>query len=292
MFRQGRATHRRRCQEAPPPIAMATQGPALVLPELQLSGTLTTDPNPVAAMLDLTTATVTGSGYSSVPDLLASNAAVQAVDARRPVNGTSNSQAIATYTTASATCLVLPNAANNNNDLTTIVGFACWLRFATYGGIFKYLIDVGGANGTYDNCKFEIATDSSRRINVYHFGADTNNYNGRLALSANASCPVAGTWFFLRWAFSGGQATEALRCRTFVDEVEKTNTFSNVGAGGDPRALRVSASNVPIVIGNYQDGTDATYAMSAAMGPLLYFFKRDLSAAQGLALMNHRRPTP
>jgi hypothetical protein len=246
----------------------------------------------LSAWLRLAGGTVTGVGYSSVPDILNPvNPAVQTVDARRPTNGTSsNGLPIANFVTANATCWVWPSANNNNNALTTKAGFAGWFKFTTYTGIFKCIFEIGGSTGAYDNSKFEVYIDSSRRVNLYHFGVDTGGYNGRNAQSPFNSVPVAGTWFFLRWQFNGGNATEALRSKTYINEIEVTNTFSNVGSGGTPLTLRTGLSSIPSILGSFGDN-DNTYAIAGAFGPNTYLLKDDLTAAEGTALMNFEKPT-
>ena len=242
----------------------------------------------VSAWLRFAQGTTVSGDYSSVPDLLVSNPATESVAAQRPTAGTStNGLTICTFVRAEPNQLSWPKNANTNSSQKW--GIACWVKNTTYPALC-YLFDFGGATAAYDNERINVAFNSSRNIIVELFGQDTSGYNGRQGL-ASAAAAAAGTWFWLRVQFDGTQGTEAGRLKIFVNEVEQSLTFSNVGTGGTPVLLRTNASSVPGVIGNFTDNTDTTYGVNGAVGPNIFVFSDSPTSAEATALMNFEAPT-
>lgn len=245
----------------------------------------------VSAELRFADAIIVSAAYSSVSDVKASNPATQATAARRPSVATStNGLPMCTFVGATPTQLIWPDASNNNS--TQKWGFSCWIKVNSYANL-KYLLSFGGSTGRYDNCKAEINFDSSRRCILALFGQDTSNYTGRQLTTATNSCPTAGTLFCLRAQFDGTQATELLRHKVFINEVDVSSAgaYSNVGTGGTPVLLRADAENIPITLGNYQNDADTSFSLSATVGPTIRVFNDSPTAAEGAALMSFERPT-
>lgn len=243
----------------------------------------------VSAWLRLAGGTTVSGDYSSVPDVLTTNPATQGTAAQRPTSGTSaNGLPVATFVASEPNQLSWPKAANNHG--TAQWGIAYWVKMTAYNGASRYLFDAGGTLATYDNMRITTFYNSSRNIAVEYFGQDTIGYNGRQGVAAGAGA-VSGTWFWLRVQFDGSQGTEAGRLKVFVNEVEKSLTFSNVGTGGTPVALRTNAGNVPAIIGNFSDNLDNTLSMDGVLGPNVFVFNGSPTAAQATALMNFEAPT-
>lgn len=242
----------------------------------------------VSAWLRLSPGTIVSGAYSSVPDVLATNPASQSSSALRPTAGTSaNGFPICTFVKATPTSLSWPKASNNNS--TQKWGFACWVKATSYPAQ-AYLFEFGGATARYDNERINLFFNSSRSIFIEVFGQDTTGYNGRVGSVATAA-PVAGTWFWLRVQFDGSQGTEAGRLKLFLNEVEQTLSFANIGTGGTPVLLRTNAESIPGVIGNFTNDSDTSIAFNGAIGPNAFTFSDSPTSAQGTALMNFEAPT-
>lgn len=235
----------------------------------------------VSADLRFTYGTVTGIGYSNVPDKLSGNAAVQSVDARRPVNGLSNGLPISTFTAANNSSLSWPLNAGNNQ--TTQTGFACWVKQPVSGGP-ECLISIGTGTGGADHQKLVIELDTSQRVTIMLFASDAG---GRFGQTANGTF-IADTWFFLRWAYDSSQLTEALRSKLYINEVLQTQTFGDIGTGGVPTTLQVATGNA--IIGNSDDSGSSSQGFNGSIGAHFYCLAGDLSAADGAGLMTLQAP--
>jgi hypothetical protein len=241
----------------------------------------------VSALLDLSGWTDTGT--LSIPDRRIVNPATQATAGRKPTMGTAaNGRATATFVAASPSQLSLPMHAALNG--TSEWGVAFWIKVNTYLSL-RYVLNVGGGAATYDNSKVEIAIHSNRSALVSFFGQDTNGYNGRRGTTAGNALPVAGTWFSLRAQFIGGLGTELLRHKLFVNGADSGLTYLNEGSGGTPVLLRTNAANVPIVIGNYVNTADATYATDLMLGSYIWFFNKTPNADAANRMLEAVKPT-
>ncbi len=275
--------------------ALATSAPNLFNPQFQDNylatrtfNRFTADQCPqVTAQLRIGFGTVTGIGWSSIPDSFVNNPAVQTTDARRPVNGatpngpTGNGRAIATFSSAASSSLAWPlNAGNNGTSLT---GFACWVRQPASGN--ERIISIGGGTGGATAQKLFLAFDTNQRITV---GVYSNATDGRQGTTAPAQF-VAGAWVFVRWAYDATQATEALRCKIYVNEVLQALTFTNIGAGGAVTTLPVVTGNA--IIGNFNNSAVPVQALNGAIATALYSVAGDVSASDGIELMGLDPPT-
>lgn len=260
--------------------------PGLSLSRAQRRRTDATVPE-VSAILDLSGWTDTGT--LSIPDRRNSNAATQATAGRKPTMGTAaNGRATATFVAASPSQLSLPMHASLNG--TAEWGVAFWIKVNTYLNL-RYVLNVGGAAGTYDNSKAEIAIHSNRSALLSVFGQDTVNYNGRRGTTAGNALPAAGTWFSLRAQFNGLLGTEVLRHKLFINGADSALSFLNEGTGGTPVLLRTNAANVPVLIGNYVNSADATYATDLVLGSFIWFFNKTPNADAVNRMLEAARPT-
>lgn len=224
----------------------------------------------VSAWLRLAQGTVTGAGYSSIPDMLGGSPAEQSTDARRPVNGAStNGLPIATYTTQ---VLQWPLGTGNNGAVK--MGMAGWFKLANVTGnktIATITLVAGGASA---NKLLYMANSANLRCD--------DQTVDRHAVSSGT---VDTAWRFLYFGIDASLATEALQVQQAIDGVAQTVSFSSDTAW---------STNLGTPTGNMLIGAGTTAAASpfvGSMGPNLFFLNAQLSAAELTILMNFETPT-
>ena len=110
---------------------------------------------------------------------------------------------------------------------------------------------------------------------------------GRLAAMAGIELPVGPRKRYV-YVLDCPQATEALRHKVFLNEVQQTLTFTNIGTGGVPITLRTALTAA--TIGAYVQN-DTGNAFDGVIGPKVYVFNDVLTTAEGAALMGYKTPT-
>lgn len=243
----------------------------------------------LSAWFQLARGTVTGAGYSSVPDSLdASSPAVQSTDARRPENQLSNNGLPVMSFGANH---VLGSPLTTARNGATFWGLGAWVRPTTINS-FKLIVAIANTTGGASANKIlpHVALDTFR-LGVYVSGSA-----GRNATTPSTSV-AANTWYFVTFEYDANGATEALRNVITINGVPQTLSFVDFGAGGTTGALQTPTGN--LLIGNQQDTTSALNPFTGLMGPNLYMFGSKMTAAATglltqqarLALMNYQRPT-
>lgn len=219
----------------------------------------------VSAWLRLANGTVTGSGYSSVPDVLgATSPAVQATDAQRPVNGTSANGLPIMDTTNDF--LAWPLSAANNQ--ATKNGFACWCKSNLSG--FQNLFVIYNVGGGASAAKLDFFTNSATLSYFCETGGS----------ATQASFMTANVWHFVTVEYDGTQATDAARCLVTVD---------NVVLGSTNVAIPVTQ---PTPTGNAAIGGFAnSQPWIGSIGPNFYALNAQLTTAERGALMGFEQPT-
>jgi hypothetical protein len=239
--------------------ALNTVG-GVVFDPLQLSA--------VTAWLRLAAGTITGSGYSSVPDVLASNPATQGTDASRPPNvNTTGGFPQADFT--NGPFLSWPTASNNNQ--TSAWGVALWLSPDIVTGSHGIICSRVGS-----------ATD---RIEIMQSSADffvdiyISQFSSRRATIT--SFFSAGTRFFFTLEYNGAGADDSAKCTITKNAVVQSPTFSDsAGAPGAMPASLVSAGN-PYIIGART--TAPLQPFDGKMGPNIWTLGSVMTGAtQGL----------
>ncbi len=246
----------------------------------------------LSAWFTLFGSTITGSGYSSVRDVLdAANPATQSTDARRPTNQTS-SNGLPIMTWPGTGNQVLASALTTARNGASQWGCGAWVRLADVAGNFRSIVSILLATGGASADKVAAhASTNEYRLNAY--AADTN---GRRAESPAASA-VAATWQFLTFEFDSTGANEASRSAISINGVPQTIDFSSIGTGTVPTALTVPTGN--LLIGSGANAASSSLVFSGSMGPNLYLFGAKMAGAgvglltqqARLALMNYQRPT-
>jgi hypothetical protein len=237
-------------------------------------------------------ATVTGAGYSSVPDLLdASNPATQSTDARRPTNQTSNNGLpIMTWPGSGNQVLASPLTTARNG--ASQWGCAAWVRLADVAGNFRSVVTILNATGGASADKVAAhASTTEYRLNAY-----AANTDGRRAESPAATA-LAATWQFVTFEFDSTGGSEAARSAISIDGVAQALDFSSIGTGTVPTSLVVPTTN--LLIGSGANAASSSLVFSGSMGPNLYLFGAKMASAgvglltqqARLALMNYQRPT-
>jgi hypothetical protein len=224
---------------------------------------------------------ITGSGYSSIQDVLnPSSPLTQSTDARRPPSATStNGLPILNVTAAT---LVVPLIAARTNVNTW--GFWGWVNQSATADNIVSIGTSGGASANFawfnfntsgTNCKTELWTGASSRV-------------------ANKGSLTAGTWKFITIEFNGARAGDA-RYTLTVDTVVQTATFSG------------SLGSMPATLPSGLTGTGSLLSFTSAggfpfvgkVGPNFGFFGAAMAGAtEGLltaaarqSLMSFEAPT-
>lgn len=236
----------------------------------------------VSAWLRFAQGTITGSGYSSVPDLLASNPATQSTDANRPPNSNS-ANGLPRADFQGADFLSWPVASNNNQ--TAASGFAAWVEFdsTSVQGIFG---SFNGASNRIELCIF----NTSVFVNVFH--------SQFVARRGTVEGVATGTKYFLTWEFYGAGADDAEKCVLTLNAtpLELVFTDDSGAPGAMPSALVATAGAHAIGARRVSDGLSP---LDGKIGPNIYILgSRMPGATEGLltaeartALMNFEAPT-
>lgn len=239
----------------------------------------------IAAWLRLAGGTITGSGYSSVPDVLASNPAVQTTDGSRPPNLNSANGLPRADFDGSADHFDWPVAANNNQTVTH--GFAAWVEFDSVAdgvrGIFGAI--------TAGSARAELVKNSAALlIDVYHSAVSIRR-------GTVASAFSAATKYFLTWEYDGDGANDAAKCTLTRSGTVLTVTFTDdTGAPLIMPATLISTAGPHIIGARTAAGVGP---INGKIGPNIWILGSKMAGAtQGLLttearanLMNFEKPT-
>ncbi len=219
----------------------------------------------VSAWLRLANATITGSGYSSVPDVLgATSPAAQGTDAQRPVNATSaNGLPIANFTND---FLAWPLAAANNGSVKN--GFACWCKSTLVGLQNLFVIWNAGAGA------------SAAKVDFFANGSSLSWFMDVGGSASKAAYMTANVWHFVTVEYDGSQATDQLRCLVTVDGVVLATTNTTV-----PTSQPTPTGNAAI------GGFGNSQFWVGSLGPNFFELNRQLTASERAALMAFEVPT-
>lgn len=213
--------------------------------------------------------TTTGSGYSSVADMLGGSAATQSTDARRPVADTANGYPIATFTND---CLALPLDATINDNVK--FGLAFWLRLG---------------NTTGNKVLMAIRTSAGASADkLLYFAANNTLRADAMTVDRHA---VAGTldtdWHFVYLHIDSSQGTEAQQVVYGLDAAPQTVAFSSDTAW--PATLGTPTGTLLI---GANDAATAAFPLVGSIGTDMWWFKERLPVDEQVALMEFRPPLP
>jgi peptidoglycan hydrolase-like protein with peptidoglycan-binding domain len=239
----------------------------------------------VSAWLRFAQGTITGSGFSSVPDVLASNPATQSTDALRPpLNNTANGLQRGDF--AASDFLSWPAASNNNQ--TAASGFATWVEFDALPVSVQCLFgSLVGATNRIELCAFS----NNLFVNVFHSQFVARRGTASAALTA-------GTKLFVTWEYDASGANDAAKCVLTLNASPLTLAFTDdSGApGAMPSALVATAGPHAIGARRVSDGLSP---VDGKMGPNIFILGSKMAGATtGLLtteartnLMNFEAPT-
>ncbi len=243
----------------------------------------------VSSWLRVALGTITGSGYSSIPDVLNNNLpTVQTIDARRPVAATSaNGLPILTCTDDA---LQVPLGPQNNNS--TLWGFACWLRQT--GGTFPTLISIdsrAGAGASASKVLIAPGAADPTRASVDVFNsistAERDGFVNGVLLSSK--------WVFLTVELNLATGNnEASRAVITINGSVQTLTFT----GALPSMPVLMATPTGFANLFSQNAATGSNPFVGNVGPNIYFMNAAmpgateglLTTAARLALMNFEAP--
>lgn len=227
-----------------------------------------------------TSSVITGSGYSSVHDILnPSSPATQSTDARRPPGATSNNGLPILNVTAATLSVPLIAARVN----TTAWGFWGWVKQSSTADALISFGTTGGATGG----------------NFAWFNFNTSGTNGKVELWNGASsrrCDTGfavGAWKFVTLEYNSALSGDA-RFASSINGVAQTASFSG-SLGAVPASLNAVTGSASMLsfntnggfpfVGNV--GTNFGFLSSAMTGAS----EGLLTQQARLALMSYQRPT-
>jgi len=227
---------------------------------------------------------ITGSGYSSVHDLLnPSSPLTQGTDNRRPPNATSNNGLpIITSSTAFMTCPVI--AARTN---TTTWGFWGWFKQSTTADSIQSF-HTTSSTGTDVNRDFLFFRSSGASLRFRVFATDASSRDN------DVSGLTAAQWNFFTVEFNGSRSADARSIITVNGAVPSQAYGTSTGVTEIPATLRTVTGNGaaiglgsggPFFVGSV--GTNFGFLGSAMSGAS----EGLLTQQARLALMNYQRPT-
>jgi hypothetical protein len=271
---------------APSPIELAAS--ALVLPSMQLAGTFTVAVSKVTAILLVRNGTITGAGYSSIPDAFANNPAVQTVDARRPAAATSE-LGLPILSFNGANVLSWPLAANNG-QLTamsapgSVTGWCAWVKFTSVAAAFHYLYCAANGVGGLVNRRLRFGAALNTVMNMIHTVDGGGNIYGQ-----TPGVLAPGAWLWIRYMWIAGGAAVGDKILVYVNGALQSLTWVGTGT-----IYSLPATTGNILLGSFNNDTVLANpgVFTGYMGPRLTNLDADLTAEEEAALWSCERPAP
>ncbi len=169
------------------------------------------------------------------------------------------------------------------HSATTKVGLWFWYKPATVAGI-QYLYAV--TNG--------VAGSSTKRLHLRANAAKIDgvayidNFNGRAGSTPNVLVAGSYTAIYLQYDSSrGGDANLAI----FIGGAAQTLTYANDGAGGTLGALQAASGSATIGGATDSDTPATPIANNGVIGPNIFAFNDNLTAAEIAAILAFEAPT-
>lgn len=220
------------------------------------------------------------SALSTIPVLKGASVPTSQVS-QAPVLGTSaNGKRILTCT---SDCVVLPLSAENNN--AAVWAMAMWVRPTTLSGttaVYTVNNQSGFGSVTRVSCHLSTGTTTNILMNVN----TTDGSTARRGITTSAPI-ILGEWHFLTWVFNGAGATEADRCKIYVNGGLQTLTFAaNPTAASMPTEMLAPTGNGAL-FGTSGGGSP----LRGEVGPDIWFFDAEPSAALIAQYQDYDIPT-
>lgn len=212
--------------------------------------------------------TITGSGYSSVADVLGGNAATQSTDARRPAADTANGYPIATF---SDDFLSLPLDASVNDNVK--YGVAFWLKLANTTGS-KVLTSIQTGTGA--------SADK-----MLHFISGTAIQARAMNVDRRAQAGTLDTgWHFVYLGIDSALGSEDAQVLMGIDAALQLVSFSSDTAW--PSTLGTPTGTMFLGANSTAPGSP----LVGSVGTDIWFLQSQLTVAEQAALMALHPPLP
>lgn len=249
----------------------------------------------VVSWLRVAQGTVTGSGYSSIPDLLdPSSPAVQSTDARRPTVATSANGLPILALASQGMSLPLTSVRNS----TTQWGFGTWVKQNGTGSTTHVLVSIdsaGGAGASARKLLAQPATAGLTNLNIFIFNS-TSTAARRAQITGVLTL---NTWKFVTFEQNlGTGGNETTRSVITVNGVVQTLSFADaLGTPGSmPTSMPSPTGNIGLFCQNLSTGSNG---FGGNIGPNVFIFGSAmdgateglLTPAARLSLMNFEAPT-
>lgn len=166
---------------------------------------------------------------------------------------------------------------------TTKVGIWLWFKPATVAGVQRLYGVLAGVAGSTTNRLQLYTLSAALNCEAYASGSA-----GRFGTTPNVL--VAGAWhaIYLQYDSSrGGDANLAI----FVNGVSQSLTYGNVGAGQALATLPAASGSAPVGGGTDTDTTANPIANGGQIGPNMFAFNDNLSAAEIALFLAYQVPT-
>ena len=171
------------------------------------------------------------------------------------------------------------------HSFTTKVGIWFWYKPATVAGVqLIYGVTSGQAGNT------------TSRLSMWGQGSDIvvtamiTNTNGRQGNTSVAGALTAGAWhaMYLQYDSSrGGDANLAL----FINGASKALTYFDIGVGGTLGALQTASGSACVGAATDTDTPSIPIANGGQIGPNIFAFNDNLTAAEIAAVLAFEAPT-
>lgn len=222
----------------------------------------------ISSWLRVAGAVVTGSGISSLPDVINVNPAVQGTDALRPALGAS-ANGLPLITGASGKVLTVPLIGANSDPVRW--GIATHIS-TPLSVSARTLFGVRTGNGA-SALRVNVKVDSDESLRCVVYLDETNNRAG-----ATAASQIGGsTVHFITIEYDGDQATEATRLVISIDGVVKALTFANEAGAGTIPPTMVEATGSALIGAFNTAGGSAPF--TGFIGPNIYFMNSKMAGA-------------
>jgi hypothetical protein len=249
------------------------------------------DPSTISAVSSwfrVAQGTITGSGYSSIPDVLnPASPAVQSTDAQRPPAATSSNGLPILACVNDA--LSVPIIAARNNATTW--GFWGWLRRTGVANVGPFAVRaLSGASVNRCDAQPQVAPGDA---SCFYWNAASTTARTGMASSVYA----LNAWAFVTYEFEGAALTEPDQALITLNTNIQVSSFSNIV--GAPGAMPASLANPTGTIAVCAQQLNGTNPWVGNFGPNFGFLASKMAGAtQGLltpaarlALMNFEAPT-
>jgi len=238
----------------------------------------------VTTWLRLGVSSQSGGQWTSITDALNSNPATFNAARQTDVATTANSLPVQTFIATRPSAMVWPLIAANNQTAQWGIGF--WFKPATVSNSVNQTLLIASPSVTN-------GTSSPGKFNLYQFNATLNIIVTTAAGGSRQlqiSTLTANTWVWCRWSWDSARSGDD-RMRVYINgtNVSSSGSYSDLGSGAAfPTNLNAPTGNI---IGGHFGDNGTGNGLGADIGPNIYTFNADPTAAEETAIMNYEKPT-